>query len=523
MKNIILSTDGTGNAGGKGHGTNVWRLHTAIDRQNHLINGDRIRQIAYYHDGVGTQDNKWLKILGGACGFGLKRTIKELYIFLVNNYEPGDQIYLFGFSRGAYTVRLLACMILECGILNKNSYKNKSDEDLEEDTEQVYRTMQDLIIQQKEVQLEKDNDTSKFMQTTRKSIKELSQKISPLEKLPKDIHLNIKIRFMGVWDTVDAYAIPSDALAKLLDKFFYISFREHDNELSKNVTNACHALSIDDRRRVFEPVLWRERPGSDDHQRIEQVWFPGVHSNIGGGYPKQGMAWNTMEWMMFHAKKAGVQFVKEDVDQFTENKDVQDKLYDSRSGLGAYYVFMPRNISKLWKRYTSRDTIPKIHISVFERIATRTEGYAPSNLPEQFEIVITPPIFEKDNEQEIPNTSNGNLYSKDDILRLEKQVSEALIESNKNQQPLTPYQAFENTVHYWSSYLFFFGLLSFWSIGFLTFSRNPHTLGLSIAISLAYWFIIWQVSKKDKIKKHIEDSTRWRNISSDKAWDFLKR
>ena len=126
MKNIILSTDGTGNAGGVGHGTNVWRLHTAIDRQSHLTVEDNIRQVAFYHDGVGTQDKKILKIIGGAFGYGLKRTIKELYTFLVNNYEPGDQIYLFGFSRGAYTVRLLAGMILACGIIDRNKYDETS-------------------------------------------------------------------------------------------------------------------------------------------------------------------------------------------------------------------------------------------------------------------------------------------------------------------------------------------------------------------------------------------------------------
>jgi uncharacterized protein (DUF2235 family) len=533
MKNIILSTDGTGNAGGVGHGSNVWRLHTAIDRQSHLSSENTIRQIAYYHDGVGSQDKKWLKILGGVFGYGLKRTIKELYTFLVNNYEPGDQIYLFGFSRGAYTVRLLAGMILACGILDKSRYQDKTDEDLEHDVEQVYRLLQDIIAQQKEEQLEKVHDRSKIVQTTgktiRKSIRTISHKINPLEELPDDVHLDLKIRFMGVWDTVDAYAIPSDTLAKILDRFFYISFREHDNLLNESVESACHALSIDDQRRVFEPVLWRENPEiendkqNNDHQRIQQVWFAGVHSNVGGGYPRQGMAWNTLEWMMLHARQAELRFVNEDIDQFTENKDVHDKMYNSRSGLGAYYVFKPRNIARLWQNYTSKKTRPRIHISVFERIATRTEGYAPIELPEKFEITATKPICADDeNHAERLNTYCIQ-YHKKDIQSLQQQVSAAIKERNKNQAKLTVLEKFTDFIHRWSSYLIFFGMSAFWGIGFFTYEKTLKTFSIALFCSLLYWFVIWQISLKDRDGKHTKSSAFWRKVSSDKAWEFLKK
>lgn len=529
MKNIILSTDGTGNAGGKGHGSNVWRLHTAIDRQSHLTNQNNIRQIAYYHDGVGSQDKKWLKIMGGVFGYGLKRTIKELYTFLVNNYEAGDQIYLFGFSRGAYTVRLLAGMILACGILDKNRYADKSDEDLEHDVEQVYRLLQELIAQQKEEQLEMAHDTSKMMQATRKSIRKLSHKINPLEELPADIQLDIKIRFMGVWDTVDAYAIPSDTLAKMLDSLFYISFREHDNLLNESVESACHALSIDDQRRVFEPVLWRENPeleddeNSNDHQRIKQVWFSGVHSNVGGGYPRQGMAWNALEWMMLHARQAELRFVNEDIYQFTENKDVHDKMYDSRSGLGAYYVFKPRNIARLWQNYTSKKTKPRIHISVFERIATRSEGYAPSNLPEEFEISVTKPICADDDIHGDRVGAYCIQYHEKDIQNLQQQVSAALKKHNENRLALSLIEKFTDFIHRWSSYLIFFGMGAFWVIGFFTYEKNIKTFSIALLCSLVYWFVIWQISLKDKAVKHKKDSAFWRKVASDKAWEFLKK
>ena len=523
MKNIILSTDGTGNAGGKGHGTNVWRLHTAIDRHTHQTNADNIRQLAYYHDGVGSQDKKWLKILGGGFGYGLKRTIKDLYTFLVNNYEPGDQIYLFGFSRGAYTVRLLAGMILACGILDKSRYEKTSDDDLEQDVEKVYRQLQESIAQQKEKQLVMDKDTSKMMQKTRESIRKIAHKIKPLQDLPENIIADIKIRFMGVWDTVDAYAIPSDTLAKLLDKLFYISFREHDNELNQSVEYACHALSIDDQRRVFEPVLWREIPENNDHERIRQVWFAGVHSNVGGGYPKQGLAWNALEWMMLHAKKTGLRFVDEDIDQFTENRDVNDKMYDSRSGLGAYYVFKPRVIEYLWDKYTSKTSKPRIHISVFERIATRAEGYAPRNIPEDFEISVSRPICANDDKQETREGAYFAQYKKQDIEKLQQQVSEALKESKRNQTPERFIERFSDFIHRWSSYLFFIGMSAYWLFGYFYVERNPKTFSVFLVSSIAYWFILWQISEIDKACKRKKYSTFWRSVSSHQAWDFLKK
>ena len=480
MKNIILSTDGTGNAGGVGHGTNVWRLHTSIDRQSHLTVEDNIRQVAFYHDGVGTQDKKILKIIGGAFGYGLKRTIKELYTFLVNNYEPGDQIYLFGFSRGAYTVRLLAGMILACGIIDRNKYDNKSDADLANDVENVYRLLQELLKQHKEEELEESIDESNLVEKTRKSIRVISKKINPLEEIPKDIHLNIKIRFIGVWDTVDAYAIPSDTLATVLDRFFYISFREHDNELNEGVENACHVLSIDDQRRTFEPVLWKENPKSKDHDRIKQVWFSGVHANVGGGYPRQGIAWNTLEWMMLHARNAGLRFVSEDISQFTENKDVNDKMYDSRSGLAAYYAFKQRKIDKLWDTYTSKTSKPRLHISVFERIATRAEGYAPSNMPLDFEITTTKPLCAEKDEK----TSRFCVqYLKKDIETLEKQVSNALNKFNISKRPPSFFETAICFIHQRSSYIFFIGLVLFWGGGFFTFDKNIETFSISILIS----------------------------------------
>ena len=111
-KNIVVCSDGTGNRGGKTRGTNVWRIFNAVNRHS-----KECRQVTYYDDGVGTDDVRWLRLLGGAFGYGLSRNIRRAYAFLALNYEPGDRIFLFGFSRGAFTVRSLAGMIGCCGLV----------------------------------------------------------------------------------------------------------------------------------------------------------------------------------------------------------------------------------------------------------------------------------------------------------------------------------------------------------------------------------------------------------------------
>src|SRR5262245_56441250 len=115
-KAIAVFADGTGNSAAKLFKTNVWRLYEALDTSDRAAHGEG-RQVAYYHDGVGTSSFKPLAILGGAFGWGLKRNVLDLYMFLCRNYEPGDRIYAFGFSRGAFTIRVLAGLVVEQGLV----------------------------------------------------------------------------------------------------------------------------------------------------------------------------------------------------------------------------------------------------------------------------------------------------------------------------------------------------------------------------------------------------------------------
>ena len=146
---------------------------------------------------------------------------------------------------------------------------------------------------------------------------------------------------------------------------------------------AAHALSIDEARAAFQPVLWEAKPN------IQQVWFAGVHSNVGGGYPKQGMSLVTLDWMMEKAQAQGLRILADDRQNYWEHGNVDDKMYDSRAGLGVFYRWQPRDMQRLCEQQNAA-LPPSIHLSVLERIAHGTDGYAPGTLAPGAEIVFTP-------------------------------------------------------------------------------------------------------------------------------------
>lgn len=358
VKNIILCSDGTGNRGGKGQGTNVWRLFNAIDLNSHKGADNNPRQITCYDDGVGSEDGKLLKTIGGAFGHGLSRNIRDLYQFLACNYNPGDRIFLFGFSRGAFTVRSLAGMITRCGIVKRENYSS---------AKAFSRAIEEAFILYKAARKDGGGEAAKKFKA-------------------ENSDGNEKITCIGVWDTVDAIGVPFDRLRGWIDKFAKNSFHSHD--LSPNIEYGYHALAIDDQRKTFCPVMWDEKlsiKNGRPEDTIEQVWFAGAHSNVGGGYPKQGMAQVTLDWMMRRVARHGLIFEEGAQADVVKAARVGDKLYDSRSGLAVYYRYMPRDIDTISKRYCAGNT--KIHHSVLERIEQAPLGYSPGNLPSEFDIV----------------------------------------------------------------------------------------------------------------------------------------
>ena len=374
-KNIILCADGTGNNDVKARGTNVFKLYEAIDRNGHKSDPTVVPQVAFYDDGVGTSKFIPLRLLGGAVGWGFTRNVKDLYTELIRAYEPGDKIYLFGFSRGAYTVRTLAGLIQCCGILDVRNFNNTKLAKAVDKCWQEFR---------KDAFTRIENSDARRSQP-RRSSEALPDSINRERNTEPELSVfkNVEIEFLGVWDTVTAIGAPTVELRRLVNAIYPLAFAELN--VGPAVKKACHAISSDDERLTFYPELWNEQDENDD--RVFQVWFPGVHSNVGGGYSKHGMSLVTLDWMMAEAKARGLRFVESDRSYARNHYDPQDKLYDSRASLAVYYRWKPRSIVELCVKH--KVAKPKIHISVFERIANGTDGYAPGNIPYGCEIVTT--------------------------------------------------------------------------------------------------------------------------------------
>jgi uncharacterized protein (DUF2235 family) len=378
MKNIVICSDGTGNSSVKGRGTNVFKLFEAIDLNGHRTKPTLTPQVAFYDDGVGTENFKPLKVFAGATGYGLSRNVKQLYKELVRIYDPGDRIFLFGFSRGAFTTRTLAGLITTCGILDARKLTTAAK------LEKMVRKAYKIYRRRYRTELAKLFLGEPDLANTKKFC---SKHCLPGE---------VKIAFLGVWDTVDAVGLPFH-ISDFINLTIY-RFKFPDRTLNPSVKRACHALSIDDQRHSFHPLLWRLEPG--DQQRIEQVWFAGAHSNVGGGYPKQGMSLVALDWMMKKAAQEsdgqpGLRFLTADYRLYSEHATVDDKLYDPRAGLGIFYRWKPRDITAMCRENNLQ---PAIHLSVLERIAHGTEDYAPGNLAGDAIVVTTP---EEDHDQEV--------------------------------------------------------------------------------------------------------------------------
>lgn len=385
-RRIILLSDGTGNSSASFWRTNVWRMFSALD----LTAND---QVACYDDGVGTSSFKPLALLGGAFGVGLRRNVISLYKFVCRNFRGvDDEIYAFGFSRGAFTIRVVIGLIVDQGLILADGI---SETELDRQARAAYRayhrkhfhTNWGLIVQQIKKWLGRD--------------------VAKPSVVPRDRNVPV-IRFLGLWDTVAAYGLPIDEMTRGVSQWLWpLEIPSHT--LHSSVKRACHALSLDDERTTFHPVLWNERdetpqtnsPRFTKDERISQVWFAGVHANVGGGYPDDSLAQIPLYWIIQEAKACGLTFKTANPEAVAEIKEAQDKdgrLYDSRSGFGSYYRYGPRRISRLCNELFSRTlsdevyvAAPKIHESVFKRIKNNAHVYAPIGIPHNYEVVVNVP------------------------------------------------------------------------------------------------------------------------------------
>lgn len=265
MKRLVVCCDGTWNLPDQQSPTNVTKVALAVADTD----VDGTEQRVFYHHGVGS--SRWERIRGGAFGFGLSRDVQETYRFLVQNYEPGDELFFFGFSRGAFTARSTIGLVRNAGILR---------------SEQVGRIPEAYALYRSRT----DTKTPRGREAT---LFRRSHSHEP------------RIRFVGVWDTVGALGIPADR-SRLIARFNK-RWTFHNTELSSRVDAAFQALAIDEKRGPFKPSLWKVQENVP-HQHVEQVWFAGAHSDVGGGYPNHGLSDIALLWMADRARDCGLAF-----------------------------------------------------------------------------------------------------------------------------------------------------------------------------------------------------------------------
>lgn len=285
-RKLILCCDGTWNKPSRDRApTNVLKLARAI----RPLDAAGTSQILFYHPGVGT-GNALDRLLGGALGVGLSENIRTAYGFLTDNYQDRDEIFLFGFSRGAFTVRSLGGLIGLVGLLRK------AEMHLLPLAYTLYRARRE------------SDDKARIRQAVAAedpgALEPILARLLPREAAPDRGRLaealvaarRPRIFFIGVWDTVGSLGMPDGWLSWIGRSRHAF----HDTHLGDSVHHACQALAIDERRANFQPTLWtiREDTAPVPGQVIEQVWFAGGHANIGGGYPDPVLSDIALLWMV---------------------------------------------------------------------------------------------------------------------------------------------------------------------------------------------------------------------------------
>jgi uncharacterized protein (DUF2235 family) len=349
-KNIVFCADGTWDhpgesADGLPADTNVYKFFKAL-RQS-------ATQTPCYDDGVGADGTPIDRLLGGAIGAELFGKIKDGYTAIARAYQDGDRIFLFGFSRGAYTVRSLAGMIAICGLPGPGRFTDAATEE----AFAAYRAG---------VQRRPLLDAFAARYDSR----------------------DVSIAVLGVWDTVGALGIPGGVFAGLDERLYGFL----DTSLHADVEAAYHALAIDERRRPFVPTLWTTfAPG----QEVEQVWFAGVHGDVGGGYAETGLSDITLGWMIAKAAAKGLAFDAAALARYVPPQAAHalDRMHDSWSPLWGF------------PRIRAIPAGAAIANSVALRCEHRPD-YRPPNLPAAFPAdpgglaiaaVVTPPAAAEDN------------------------------------------------------------------------------------------------------------------------------
>ena len=334
MKRIVICADGTWNERdqvdkktNKRRPTNVTKVARAIRPRD----SKGVDQVVIYHDGVGTSGGLD-KFSGGAFGRGIEDNIRSLYRSILYNFEQGDELFFFGFSRGAFTVRTLAGFMNGVGLVAKDG-----DYYLPE----IYACYESS----------KGPGTAEWVRAF--------HNVKSTRPCPP-------IKFIGVWDTVGALGAPG-LLGQIFNKKKY---QYHDIGLNPHIENAYQALAIDERRKPFAPNLWTRTNGWPGH--LEQAWFAGVHSNVGGSYTPDGLANEALHWMVEKAETLGLEFDDAFLAHYLPcfNSLLQDSM-------SAMYRLMGQYLRPIGRQLADGE---EIHQSAMDRFKLPACAYAPGNL-----------------------------------------------------------------------------------------------------------------------------------------------
>ncbi len=383
-------------------------------------------QVAKYDDGVGTSTNKYLALIGGVFGWGLKRNVISLYMFICRHYpnmndpkgEPISNvarplIYGFGFSRGSFTIRLLVGLIQSQGLVTF-----RSESELRRNATLAYRRYRAVAFPASKMRAPGPCIVS-IARGLRDLILRTNKRYEPVarETAIRGRRDGIRIAFLGLFDTVEAYGMPVAELKTGIDRYLWpMVFCNLD--LPIIVERACHALALDEERASFQPYQWDEEAESllikkklVTAGRLKQVWFAGVHSNVGGGYPEDRLSYIPLEWILHEAMACNLLVDTEAVVRIEAEKSPLARMYDSRAGVGAYWRYDPRatnNYSPQGDHHADRTSTvsgvtvkrdkasafmrmdangvrirPVVHHSVLTRMAF-DDGYASAVLPAGF-------------------------------------------------------------------------------------------------------------------------------------------
>lgn len=427
-RNIVLLADGTGNSSASFHKTNVWKLYQALDLgpdgQPEIGTlaasaDDTYRQMAFYADGVGTSGPKIVMLISQALGLGVSRNVRKLYAELCQHYQPGDRVYIFGFSRGAFTARVLCDMIAKCGILDREQPAPNMHGVSMEAEEGLFRGVAEARRAYRNIYWERAGFFPRMANRAYRWVREhvfrqrnyyvpMTDSAGNPVHFPPDRHfmrcfshpievIDAKsdykgeiVTFLGVWDTVDAHGLPIDELSDIVNAVY--PYKYYDFKLSPHVRRARHVIAIDDERESFHPLLFDEE--GEPEGRIKQVWFSGMHADVGGGYPEQALADITLDWMMGEIEDDtadnGLRFQPDSRQAIGQRAQPTGLMHDSRRGAASYYRYKPRNINDLSENPFEPDrkliAMPLVHQSVLDRIQDEKAGYAPAGLPGNFHI-----------------------------------------------------------------------------------------------------------------------------------------